>query len=344
MTRSIVRPTIAAIVSLLASTVLLACSSAGPTLDGASRNGTTPAFIVGVSQADAADPWHAAMADQLTAAAVAHPSLQLVFADAGRSSERQVADIEQFVAQGVDMLIVAPNEAGPLTNAVAQAYERGVPVIVLGSKLNGDQFTTWIGADNKALGRRAGTYVAHWCAEHNYKPCRIMELRGLERSAPTRDRGNGFREGIVTNPDVRIVASQNADWAVERAVPLGQAMLRANERVDVVYAHSDPMAEGAYAAAESLQRDVEQLLFVGIDALPTPNGGLRSVLAGRIGVTYLYPTGASVAIDWTLKILGQGITPPKEITLATVEVTQANAAEVLSQYGALQVGQSAETP
>jgi ribose transport system substrate-binding protein len=110
-------------------------------------------------------------------------------------------------------------------------------------------------------------------------------------------------------------------------------MLTAQPNVDVIYAHNDPMAEAAIISAQGAGRDMGKLLVVGIDALPTPDGGIKSVMDGRIDVTYVYPTGGKEAIDWALKILKDKATPPREVVLETEEVTSANAQDLYTKYG-----------
>lgn len=297
-------------------------------------------YLIGMSQANKGEPWRQAMNDQITAAAAAHPELEVVFADAAQNNAKQVADVENFLQQGIDLLIISPNEAAPLTDVVAKACAQGVPVIVLDRKVNGDQFTMWIGADNQAIGKRAGEYAANYCAEKNLNPCNIIEIRGLEGSTPAKERGDGFREGIAENPNATIIASQNADWLREKAIPVSQAMFQANPEVDVVYAHNDPMAEAAIISAQNAGLNLDDMLFIGIDALPTPDGGIRSVLDGRIDVTYVYPTGGAQAIDYTVQILEEGTIPPPEVILETEQVTPDNAQELLDKY----TGGGAATP
>jgi ribose transport system substrate-binding protein len=290
-------------------------------------------FIIGMSQANKGEPWRQAMNDQIAAAAAKHPNLEVKFADAAQNNTKQVQDVETFIQQKVDLLIISPNEAAPLTDVVAKAYDAGIPVIVLDRKVNGEKYTMWIGADNKKIGERAGKYVADWCKKNNKKPCRVIELRGLEGSTPAKERGDGFREGIKANPDVQIVASQNADWLREKAISVSNSMYQANPNVDVVYAHNDPMTEAAVISADTAGRDKSKILFVGIDALPTPDGGIRSVMDGRIGVTYVYPTGGEQAIENALRILEKKEKPEKSLVLETEEVTKANAESLLTKYG-----------
>lgn len=317
---------------ILLSATLVACGSTQPPTPGNAPAGAKK-FRIGMSQANNAEPWRTAMNAQIAAAAAQHPEFEVTFTDAKQNNAQQVTDVEQFISSGVDLLIISPNEATPLTNVVAKAYDKGIPVIVLDRKVNGDKYTMWIGADNKLIGRKAGEYVATWCKAQNHAPCSVIELRGLEGSTPALERGDGFREGIATNPDVKIVASQNADWVYEKAVPLAEAMLKANAAVDVIYGHNDPMGEAAITAAKNVARDLGKTLVLGIDALPTPDGGIQSVLKNRLNVTYVYPTGGTQAIEWAAKILETKTTPPKEVVLETEEITSANATAIYQKYG-----------
>jgi len=312
----------------------------GPPVSQAETQGNTPApsssgekYLIGMSQANKGEPWRQAMNDQIAAAAKAHPNLEVVFADAAQDNAKQVSQVENFLQQEIDLLIISPNEAAPLTDVVAKLYDKGIPVIVLDRKVNGEKYTMWIGADNQKIGKRAGEYVAKWAEDNKRKPCSVIELRGLEGSTPAKERGDGFRAGIVKNADVKIIAQQNGDWVREKAVPKAQAMFQAQPNVDVVYAHNDPMAEAAIITAKTAGRDLEKILVVGIDALPTPDGGIKSVMDGGIDVTYVYPTGGAEAIDWAVRILEKKETPPKSVVLQTEEVTPTNAAEIFKKFG-----------
>jgi ribose transport system substrate-binding protein len=294
---------------------------------------TKTKFLIGMSQANKGEPWRQAMNDQIAAAAAKHPELQVVFADAAQNNAKQVADVENFISQGIDLLIISPNEAAPLTDVVAKAYDKGIPVIVLDRKVVGDKYTEWIGADNTLIGQKAGEFIAKWCKDNAHTPCNVAEIRGLEGSTPAKERGDGFRKGIQGNTDVKIIASQNADWLREKAIPVSQAMFQANPVIDVVYGHNDPMGEAAIISAQNAKKDLTKMAFVGIDGLPTPDGGIRSVIDGRLTVTYVYPTGGAQAIDEAIKILEQGAKVDKTMVLQTEEVTKANAADLLVKFG-----------
>lgn len=317
------------IYTFLGFTLLLMISACG----ASAANPDDGTLLIGMAQANNAEPWRTAMNDQIAAAATKHDNLEVIFTDAAQNNAKQIEDIRGLVAQGIDLLIVSPNEAAPLTPVVAEVYQQGIPVIVLDRKVNGDAYTMWIGADNQLIGQKAGEYVANWCNEQQLNPCNIIELRGLEGSTPATERGDGFRAGIAGNSAATIVASQNADWVEAKAPALTNAMLETNPETHVVYAHNDPMAEGALRAARELDLDLDELLIIGIDALPTETGGIRSVLENRIDVTYVYPTGGAEAIDWAMRILTEGTTPPREVVLDTLEVTADNASAVLTRFG-----------
>ncbi len=160
----------------------------------------------------------------------------------------------------------------------------------------------------------------------------VFFLLILTAGASAQERGDGFRECLAANPAATIVASQNADWLREKAIPVSQAMFQANPDVNVVYGHNDPMAEAAIISAEGADLDLDSMLFIGIDGLPTPDGGIRSVLDGRIDVTYVYPTGGEQAIDYAVQILEQGVVPPDSVTLETEQVTPDNAQALLDHF------------
>lgn len=241
-------------------------------------------YVIGMSQCNLGEPWRVAMNDQIAMAAEKHPEFEVIFADAAQDNSKQIADIENFVQMGVDLIITSPNEATPLTNAVSAAYDAGIPVILLDRKIDGDKYTQFIGADNVDMGRIAGEYVADTLLPDGGKVC---EIKGLEGTSGGIDRDNGFREGIKKNDKIEIVAVNNADWLREKAITVAEEMLQTNDEIDLFLALNDPMAEGAYIAAKNAGKEGD-ILFVGFDGLPTPDGGIRSVMDGRLSMTQVY--------------------------------------------------------
>lgn len=286
-------------------------------------------YVIGMSQCNLGEPWRVAMNDQIAMAAEKHPEFEVIFADAAQDNSKQIADIENFVQMGVDLIIASPNEATPLTNAVSAAYDAGIPVILLDRKIDGDKYTQFIGADNVDMGRIAGEYVADTLLPDGGKVC---EIKGLEGTSGGIDRDNGFREGIKKNDKIEIVAVNNADWLREKAITVAEEMLQTNDEIDLFLALNDPMAEGAYIAAKNVGKEGD-ILFVGFDGLPTPDGGIRSVMDGRLSMTQVYPTGGTEAIESAYQLLVEGKELNKTLTLTSEIVVPDNAEELLAKYG-----------
>ena len=285
-----------------------ACSSSSPR-EGA---GTPESpWVIGMSQCNLGEPWRVQMDADVRAAADRNVNLRVIFKDAQNSSLTQRAQVEELVEQGVDVIIISPKEAAPLTRPVAEAYQRGIPVIVLDRQVQGDQYTTFIGADNVRIGREAG----RWIRETLGGAGRIVELKGLMTSTPGQDRNRGFLEGLEldANPGLEIVFSGEMQWLEPNARREMESALATNDEIDVVYAHNDPGAHGAWLAARAAGRE-EEIQFVGIDALP--HEGQQYVQQGILDATFLYPTGGEEAIDLALAILG-GDAVPKHVVLGT---------------------------
>lgn len=286
-------------------------------------------YVIGMSQCNLGEPWRVAMNDQIAMAAEKYPEFEVIYADAAQDNSKQIADIENFVQMGVDLIITSPNEATPLTNAVSAAYDAGIPVILLDRKIDGDKYTQFIGADNVDMGRIAGEYVADTLLPDGGKVC---EIKGLEGTSGGIDRDNGFREGIKKNDKIEIVAVNNADWLREKAITVAEEMLQTNDDINLFLALNDPMAEGAYIAAKNAGREGD-ILFVGFDGLPTPDGGIRSVMDGRLSMTQVYPTGGAEAIESAYQLLVEGKELDKTLTLTSEIVIPDNAEELLEKYG-----------
>lgn len=268
-------------------------------------------WVIGMSQCNLGEPWRVQMNEDVKKAGGQHPNLKLVFKDAQNDSLVQRGHVEEFVAQKVDLIVISPKEAQPLTEPVARAFRAGIPVIVLDRAVRGDEYTTFIGADNLKIGRAAGKWVAQALGGTGA----IVELKGLMTSTPGQERNKGFREGLdlAANPGLKVVFEVDMKWLEPDARREMESALARFPKIDLVYAHNDPGAHGAWLAAKQAGRE-KQIKFVGIDALP--HEGVQYVKDGVLDVTFQYPTGGAEAIDTALKIL-RGEKAPKKIDLPT---------------------------
>lgn len=307
--------------SLLATLVFTSgCDKSEPAAP--QKTGETKAakssYTIGMSQCNLGEPWRVEMNANVKAAADKHPNVKVIFKDAQNDTLKQRSHVEEFVSAGVDLIIISPKEAQPLTEPVAKAVEAGIPVIVLDRRLLGDKFTCFIGADNKKIGKAAG----EWIAKKLGGKGKLVELKGLMTSTPGQDRDSGFREGIAGS-GVEIIFDADMKWLEPDARKEMESALSRFNKIDCVYAHNDPGAHGAYLAAKAAGREKE-MIFVGIDALPQE--GVAYVQQGIMDATFQYPTGGAEAIDNALKILA-GEKVPKEIVLGSRVFDKDNVAQ-----------------
>jgi ribose transport system substrate-binding protein len=299
------------ILTVFALALLSACSDSKKTTEGPHT------FTIGMSQCNLGEPWRVQMDEDIRQAAAQHPELKVIFKDAQNDTLKQRAQVEEFVSAKVDLLIISPKEAQPLTEPVARVMEAGIPVIVLDRAVLGSNYTCFIGADNKKIGKAAGQWIVKKLGGHG----KVVELTGLMTSIPGQDRHNGFRDGIAGS-DIDVIFQAEMKWLEPQARNEMESALARFDHIDLVYAHNDPGAHGAYLAAKAAGRT--NIIFVGVDALPQE--GVAYVKQGILDATFRYPTGGAEAIDTALKIL-QHQPVPKQIVLGTRLFDHSNIAQ-----------------
>ncbi|MBN2512592.1 MAG: substrate-binding domain-containing protein [Sedimentisphaerales bacterium] len=268
-----------------------------------------------MSQCNLGEPWRVQMNADIKMAADQHPEISVVFKDAQNDTLRQQAQVEEFISAGVDVIIISPKEAAPLTPVVAQAYDKGIPVIVMDRRVLGDKYTCFVGADNKKIGLAAGKWIVQKLGGKG----KVVELKGLMTSTPGQDRHNGFMEGIKDS-QIEIVFDADMKWLEPNARKEMESALARFPEINLVYAHNDPGAHGAYLAAKAAGRE-KDILFVGIDGLQQE--GQAYVKQGLLSASFEYPTGGKESVEAAMALLS-GKTIEKEITLASRVFTKDN--------------------
>ncbi|MFD9899997.1 ABC transporter substrate-binding protein [Mesorhizobium sp. NPDC059025] len=239
-------------------------------------------YKVGFAQTESNNPWRIAQTESMKAEA-AKLGYQFVYTDAAGSAAKQVADVNSMIAQGVDLIFLAPREEKPLIPAVLAAKKAGIPVILLDRSVDpklavaGKDYVTFIGSDFVEEGKR----VAEWLVKNANGKTKIIELEGTTGSSPANDRKKGFDEAIKAAGGFEIVASQSGDFARDKGRQIAEALLQAHPDANVIYAHNDEMALGAIAALEAAgKKPGTDVLVLSID------GGKEAVQAiadGKIG-------------------------------------------------------------
>lgn len=255
-------------------------------------------FLIGFSQCTTADAWRKSMDQEMQNELLYYPDLQLLRKDAENSSKNQVNDIRELIVAGIDLLIVSPNESEPLTAIVSEVYKSGIPVILIDRKISSDDYTAFIGGNNYQIGIEAGKYAVKLLKGKG----EIVEIWGLKGSSPAQERHKGFVEEVSKVPGISIISSLSGEWESKSGERVMDDFLRLNEPFDLVYAHNDVMALGAYKA-DIRKNTRKSAYFIGVDGLPGKSSGIQAVMDKKLDATLLYPTGGSLAISLAMDIL-----------------------------------------
>jgi ribose transport system substrate-binding protein len=278
-------------------------------------------YLIGFSQANFKEPYRAQVNHEMQLLVKNYPQFKLVIADGQANDNTQVSQVENFLTQEVDILFISAYEAAPLTPIVSRVYKSGIPVIELDRSTEGDDYTSFVSGDNRAIAKQAGEYAATLLPDGGS----VAILEGLPSSSPAIERLQGFEEGVASNPKIKIVAVQPVDWMQDKAVTVFSAMLQAHPDIKLVYTSNDLAASGAYIAVKQANK-LGQVKIIGTDGLPGPSGGIRSVADGEWAATFVYPTGAAQALDLAKKILIDCATSvPRLVTVPTMRIDPSNA-------------------
>lgn len=282
-------------------------------------------YVVGVSQCSE-DVWREKLNEELRIAALYYNDVDLRISSANDDVQMQTEQINKFVDEGVDLLIVAPGQVS-ISPAIDRAYEKGIPVIIFDRRTRSDKYTAYIGADNKEIGSSMGEYLAGTLTDGG----RILELSGLSTSSPAIERNNGFDSVVQCRPGISIVEHLSADWTEQGAFRTVDSLLsKPHNEFDCVFAHNDRMAMGARRAAEKHGLNLEHIKFCGIDAMPQKGGGMELVAEGTLFASYTYPTRGDEVMLLAMNIL-EGKKYNRENQLSSALVTRDNARVLLMQ-------------
>jgi len=315
------------IVLLMAPLLLAGCGkSSNPT--GAPS--ASHQHLVIFSQCNNAEPYRAAQNERMQQLWGNYPDVKLVIMDAQQDNSKQISQIETAVRQAPDLLIVAPNERAPLSEVMGEAMRAGIPVICLERDIAEPNYTTWIRADNREIGKMVGEFVVDALKKKYGEPRgKIVELCGLKGVEAEINRQEGAHEVWKQYPGIQVAANVVADWLQSKAKDRMTEILNAVPQIDVVYGHNDPMAVGAYLAAKDKGREKE-MIFVGVDGLSGEAGGIEKVKDGVLAATFIYPLCVDQAVAVGSHILQDpNFKPDKVYTIPSQIVTAGNAAQLL---------------
>ena len=265
-------------------------------LFSACSDNNTKKYVIGVSQCSE-DIWRDKLNDELVMSTYQHDNVSLKFASANDNDKLQKQQIEQFIKEGVNLLIVSPNQIHTISSVIDKAYDAGIPVILFDRKTDSKKYTAFIGADNYEAGHEMGLFIAHQLGGKG----NVVEIGGLKGSSPAIERDRGFTEALKAYPDIKIVGRYYTDWQEERGAAVMDSILAQGMKIDYVFGQNDRIAAGARKLA--MQCGEKAIKFVGIDALPVAGGGMEDVRDGRLVASYIYPTRGDLVMQLALNIL-----------------------------------------
>ncbi|WP_080903212.1 substrate-binding domain-containing protein [Parabacteroides sp. Marseille-P3160] len=265
-------------------------------------------YVVGISQCMLDDAWRQAMIREMKIEATYYDDLDLIIKDANSNNDTQIEQIRELIRQKVDLIIISPFQSEPITAVAEEAYRSGIPTIITDRKVNTDQYTSFVGADNYDIGYAAGKYAERYLSSQKVS---ILEVWGMISSSPAQERHQGFMDALKQAKKEVVSQKVEGDW-LYRVARKNLKEVQQVEQFDLVFSHNDMMAIAAREVFDSLDTRASKIPILGVDAVP--GAGLEAVADGRINASFMYPTAGDVVLRTAMKIL-HGEKVPKEIKL-----------------------------
>ncbi|MBO6636711.1 MAG: substrate-binding domain-containing protein [Roseitalea sp.] len=289
-----------------------------------------PPWMIGFSQDTMDHPWRAYMVTSAQAQSEQYPDLieDFIFTDAGGTNEKQIADVEDLISRGVDLIMMSPREAQALVPAVEAIKEAGIPLVVLDREVVGEDYNVFIGGNNLQIGEELGKYVLEQVGEE----FKYLEIEGIPGATPTIQRHEGFTSQIEGKPSIERLDAQPANYDLAPAIPIMEDWLtKYRGQFQVIYAHNDPMILGAINVLKEAGFEPGDVFLVGVDG---QREAFEAIQDGWLQATAIYATGGALGLDMAVRVL-QGQPVPQRITTETPVITPDNVAEFYdseSQY------------
>jgi galactofuranose transport system substrate-binding protein len=313
----------------LAGVTALSMTGCGKSGDTGSGSGSGSGKIVlGFSQVGSESGWRAANTKSIQESAAA-AGIDLKFSDAQQKQENQIKAIRSYIQQKVDVIAFSPVVESGWDPVLKEAKDAKIPVVLTDRAVDSKDtslYVSFLGSDFVAEGKKAGDWVVD-----QYKSAtadvNIVELQGTTGSAPAIDRQEGFKSAIAANPKLKVIASQTGNFTRAEGKQVMEAMLKANPKIDLLYAHNDDMALGAIEAIEAAgKKPGKDIKIVSVDAV---HDGMQALADGKINyIVECSPLLGTQLMDIVKKVKA-GETVEKRIVTEETTFTQEQAKAAL---------------
>ena len=273
-------------------------------------------YTIGFAQSDTAESdWRKANTESFREAAK-ELGIVLAFKDAGGKTDVQRRQVQEFIDQKVDAIVLSANEIHGWDGVLLQAKKAKIPVVLsdrtlvlLPENLSKGLFVTWIGSDFRYEGRAAGA----WLAQETAGRCNIVEIQGPPDAAPSIERGKGFRDALSLFPGMKIIASKPGMWRADQAKDVMKKFLKdEGTNICAVFAHNDNMAFGVVDAIEENKqlglKPGKDILIVGVDGVKR---GFELLVEKKINaLVECNPLLGKIVLKVAVEVLGGRSFPP----------------------------------
>lgn len=280
------------ILLLLIFTLASACSEPSQGTDSFDKE-----MHIGVSQCSGGY-WRDQQNNELESELLLHEGVTMEIRCAEDDCNQQIKDIQYYIDNNVDLIIVSPLESQALTPIISKAYKKGIPVVLFDRFIENDDYTAFVGGDNVGAGEQQAAYAITRFPEG----ANIVELMGDMSTTPAEKRHKGFIRGISNNPEINVIASIDCHWKATEAEVAMDSLLKSGRKIDMVVSHTDWMANEAKKKADELQPG-NKIVFVGTDGFASPDLGIYALMEGKLDATAIYPTGGREIIETAVRIL-----------------------------------------
>jgi ABC-type sugar transport system substrate-binding protein len=297
----------------LLATSLAACGNSDT---GGGTTGTKK-IVLGFSQVGAESGWRTANTISIKDSAAA-AGIDLKFDDAQQKQENQIKAIRNYIQQKVDVIAFSPVVESGWDTVLKEAKDAKIPVILTDRAVDSKDTTlyrTFIGSDFVKEGKLSGEWLVN---EYKGKtdPVNIVELQGTTGSAPANDRKKGFADAIAAAPNLKIIASQTGDFTRAGGKAVMEQFLKANPKIDVLFAHNDDMGLGALEAITAAGKvPGKDIKIITIDAV---KDGMQALADGKFNfIAECSPLLGPQLMDLVKKVVAGESIPQRILTEET---------------------------
>lgn len=278
----------------------------------------TEKYTIAFSQCIGNDAWRQTMLEEMKRELSFYPNVQFIYRDAQGNNQTQIAQIRELLKNKIDLLIVSPNEAAPVTPIVDSVFRLKIPVVVTDRKTSSGLYNAYVGADNLAIGKLAGQFISTTLQGKG----QIGIITGLSGTSASIERKKGLIMGLDSAGTTRIGVDIQGDWSKNTAYANARKQINDLKNQDLIFAFNDQMAFGTIQSLT--ETGINNKRVIGVDALSGQGNGLEKIADGTLYASMFYPTGGTEAVRTAMSILEQK-PYTRENILGTLVINKENA-------------------